>query len=99
MRTKAMMDKHLFWQAVEAVSRTFDVSPNAITAEGRTQRMADARKAVCMILYSHGLNRDAIGRLVKRHPATVSYAIQGGNALLSIDKDFKRRYTLAKAMS
>lgn len=91
--------KQLGWQAIESVSRAFDVSPNAITAEGRTQRMADARKAVCMILYSHGLNRNAIGKMVKRHPATVSYAIQGGMALLSVDKDFKRRYTLAKAMA
>lgn len=99
MSNRPMFYDQVLWQAVEAVSRTFDVSPGAILSRKRTRKVADARKAVCLILRHKGLSLPSIGELIKRDPATILFAERGGKALLDIDKDFRQRFTLAKAMS
>ena len=81
---------------INAVCKGFHVTKTEITRKVRKRYIVDARMCVAyMMRHRLGYGVSEIGRILKKHYATVIHMLKESEALIEVDKHFKNRYEKA----
>ena len=83
----------LYKEYIELASNIFDVKKESLLGSDRTFDIVEIRNIIwCVMAKVYNISTTKIGKLAKRHHATILYGIRTAMDRMSVDKEYKKKY-------